>query len=51
MEVNGKRVNPYRGIWIAFIMMFVIPAIAFFLTYYATTNFFDHPFAVNINIA
>ena len=50
MEVNGKRVNPYRGIWIAFIMMFVIPAIAFFLTYYATTHFFDHPFEVNINI-
>ena len=51
MEENGKQVNVYRGIWLAFVMSFVIPTLAFLLVFYVVYNFFDHPFYIKIDIS
>ena len=51
MEEYGKQVNVYRGIWVAFVMSFVIPILAFGLVYYAVNRFFNHPTYINVDIS
>ena len=51
MEEYGKQVNVYRGIWLAFVMSFVIPILAFSLVFYTVNRFFDHPLNITIDIS
>ena len=39
MEENGKKINLYRGIWIAFTAMFVLPILTFILFYFILNIF------------
>ena len=50
MEEYGKRVNVYRGIWIAYICMFAFTVGAFALLFYTINRYFNHPLEVTINI-
>ena len=51
MELNGKRVNLYRGMWAAILTMIVVPAIAFAIIFGVIYRFFAHPFNVTLYIS
>ena len=51
MEENGKHVNLYRGIWLAFLGMFLLPGTCFGVFFAVINGFFHHPLYITFDIS
>ena len=51
MEENGKRINLYRGVWLAVLGVLLLPGVCFGIFFAVINAFFHHPLYITCDIS